>query len=370
MLENADLVAALLQNPDDLATYAVYADWLETQGDPRGELMTVQLALARDPKHKKLHKREQALLEKLAPSLLGDLSRSARHLHLGWGIGHVKRARLHQDHLGEGARMPPLDAVEMAAMLGELVTAPIGRLLSELVVGIVTYEENSYDAITAELARRGPLPALRTLSYGDFTYQDTELNWSTIGDCEPLWPAVPNLRTLRLRSGSMRLANIVLPELRDFETYTGGLDAASLAAIATARWPKIERLHIMCGRDSAGASGGVRELAPLLDGKDVPALRRLGIANFEFGDALAAAIVRAPIVKQLTHLDLSQGTFNDDDARVLADHAEVFAHLEELSLAENFLDDEGIELCSRLAKRVVLADQRADEGRRYAAVYE
>ena len=39
------LEEALAENPDDLASHAAYADYLNEQGDPRGELIQVQLAL-------------------------------------------------------------------------------------------------------------------------------------------------------------------------------------------------------------------------------------------------------------------------------------------------------------------------------------
>src|SRR5260370_1225568 len=39
------LESALVESPDDLATHRAYADLLMEQGDPRGELIQVQLAL-------------------------------------------------------------------------------------------------------------------------------------------------------------------------------------------------------------------------------------------------------------------------------------------------------------------------------------
>lgn len=41
----ASLEEALVANPDDRATHSAYADYLTEQGDPRGELIAVQLAL-------------------------------------------------------------------------------------------------------------------------------------------------------------------------------------------------------------------------------------------------------------------------------------------------------------------------------------
>src|SRR5262249_55870239 len=73
------LEKALVADPDDLATHSAYADWLTQQGDPRGELIQVQLLLedpARPAKERKeLQKREAALLKEHARTWLGDLGR-------------------------------------------------------------------------------------------------------------------------------------------------------------------------------------------------------------------------------------------------------------------------------------------------------
>jgi len=71
------LEQALVQNPDDLAAHSAYADYLAEQGDPRGELIQVQLALE-DParpaeERKQLQKREADLLKRHAKQWLGDL---------------------------------------------------------------------------------------------------------------------------------------------------------------------------------------------------------------------------------------------------------------------------------------------------------
>src|SRR5947209_6760357 len=71
------LEQALLENPDDLAAHSAYADYLSEQGDPRGELIQVQLALE-DPgrpaaERKQLQQREADLLKKHGRQWLGDL---------------------------------------------------------------------------------------------------------------------------------------------------------------------------------------------------------------------------------------------------------------------------------------------------------
>src|SRR5262245_8654500 len=69
------LEVALAANPDDLAAHMAYGDYLAEQGDPRGELVQVQLALE-DPsrsasQRKSLQKREKELLARHLPTWMG-----------------------------------------------------------------------------------------------------------------------------------------------------------------------------------------------------------------------------------------------------------------------------------------------------------
>ncbi len=43
---NPELEPAIRENPDDQAGYQVYGDWLQAQGDPLGELVALQCAMA------------------------------------------------------------------------------------------------------------------------------------------------------------------------------------------------------------------------------------------------------------------------------------------------------------------------------------
>src|SRR5215469_1293480 len=72
------LEAALVEDPDDLATHRAYADYLQEQGDPRGEFIQVQLALE-DPtrsaaERKTLQQREAKLLKAHQAEWLGDFA--------------------------------------------------------------------------------------------------------------------------------------------------------------------------------------------------------------------------------------------------------------------------------------------------------
>jgi uncharacterized protein (TIGR02996 family) len=67
MADEAAFLQAIREGPDDDGPRLVYADWLDEQGDPRGEFIRVQCRLERvapdDPEAAALRQREAELLE-------------------------------------------------------------------------------------------------------------------------------------------------------------------------------------------------------------------------------------------------------------------------------------------------------------------
>lgn len=66
----AELLEAVYANPEDPGARAVYGDWLTEHGDPRGELISLQLA----PPSDKSTRRQQALIKKHWKQWLGPLA--------------------------------------------------------------------------------------------------------------------------------------------------------------------------------------------------------------------------------------------------------------------------------------------------------
>ena len=67
LTQDEAFLQAILEQPDDDTPRLIYADWLEEQGDPRGEFIRIQCALAGlppdDARRPELGAREAALLE-------------------------------------------------------------------------------------------------------------------------------------------------------------------------------------------------------------------------------------------------------------------------------------------------------------------
>src|SRR5262249_25267155 len=100
------LEEALVENPDDLAAHSASADYLSEQGDPRGESISVQLALE-DPgrpakERRQLQQRENELLEQharqwlgeLGPLLVGDWSGEDKPYHYQFARGWLGLVRV------------------------------------------------------------------------------------------------------------------------------------------------------------------------------------------------------------------------------------------------------------------------------------
>ncbi|ATB47243.1 WGR domain-containing protein [Corallococcus macrosporus] len=365
---NPELEAAILKDPDNVDAYLVYSDWLQGQGDPRGELIAIQHAAAQasGTEASDLKRKATAHIKKYQTLLLGELADGvkSKEISLEWHLGFIRSARLaKQDYDSE------FDVVEA---VGALLKHPSARFIRGLTVGMTDFEENHYSRVADAIVEVGGLKTLQELFLGDFQYPDeTEISWTYLHDISGALKLLPDLRKLRLRGGELELGDVDLPELREFTVETGGLPLGAVKSIANAKWPKLERLEVWFGSDNYGAEGGVEDIQPILDGKGLPNLKQLGLRNSEFADALAQALPGAKVLPQLEKLDISMGTLTTEGARALADKAAAFAHLKQFDVTENILTDEGQSLLSKAIPQANVGNQREyEEDYRYAAVGE
>lgn len=112
------LEAAISRAPDDPAAYLVYADWLQQHGEPRGELIVVQRALAGAPRDAALLAREAALFAEHGERLLGPLALLA-DAKLVWYCGFVRVLDLRASLAEAGpASLAEAGPAPLAALLG------------------------------------------------------------------------------------------------------------------------------------------------------------------------------------------------------------------------------------------------------------
>ncbi len=381
-----ELEAAVEADPYDREAYSVLADWLQEQGDPRGELIALQLA-GKD-------KAAKALIAKQAAYFLGPLAEHQKTYDgedtdaFTWRFGYIHALRLSHDHYGNEEWQGSLGAV-----LDLVLRHPSGRFLTEITfVFNNDPNENDLQDLIDILAKRAP-KTIRKLHFGDFGYcgpsdktatGNTEISWYAIGDLSKLWKAVPKLQRLITQCGSsestisktgLTLGTLNLPELRHAEFRTGGLERRNAKAIHAAKLPMIEHLDIWYGNHSYGGDCTAKDVQTLLARTDLLRLRHLGLRNAQFTDDLIELLAKSKLTKQLTELDLSMGCLTDEGAAALAKHKDAFAHLEKLDVTENFLTKDGLNLLKGIAKTLVAKGQREadkddDAVYRYPAVGE
>jgi uncharacterized protein (TIGR02996 family) len=376
---NKDLEAAILANPTDREAYTVFADWLQEQGDPRGELISLQLG----------YKEGQAkkLIDKHADYFLGPLAEhqtvydeggnnGGSHLRSSaqqkewektqqqaflWRNGYIYRVRLSYDEYQDGRDDAAEKAeIDLADILAKVFAHPSGRYVVELAFNTngEPNEDDDLQPLIDVIAKHAP-PTLRKITFGDNVDQ---ISWHHTGNLGKMWAKVPNLKTLEIESGYFEVGKMVAPNLERAIFITGGLGKATGKGIATATIPKIRHLEIYYGQDEYGGDCTIKEVKPLLDRTDLKNLEYLGLKNSEFSDEIAKAVGAAKIVKQLKTLDLSLGVMTDEGAAHLAAAKDQLKHLQVLDLTRNYLTKKGIALVKDICPKVITANQeQADE---------
>jgi hypothetical protein len=334
----------------------VLGDWLQEQGDPRGQLIALQLAGK--------HREALAMIDEQKAFLLGPLAEHAvcyDHLYhdpapdaFEWSFGFIHAARI-------SYMQPWVEAFEgeIADVLEMLLRHPSGRFLAKLTLMYNNHTADHDLQPVIDVLVRLPPPTLRELVIGDKVDQ---ISWYQVGDLGKLWSKVPGLERLDIEAGQFDLGKLDLPALRHAVFETGGLSRESGRAIAAAKWPKIERLDVFYGDNDYGGECNIEQVKPLLARTDMPALRHLAVCDAVFADQICAALPNAKLLPQLKTLDLSKGIMTDDGAKILAANKSAFVHLDVLDVSDNYLTKAGIAALRGVAKKVIAIDQKDDDG--------
>ncbi|GGL25137.1 STM4015 family protein [Planomonospora parontospora] len=223
----------------------------------------------------------------------------------------------------------------------------------------------------AEAAER--FPALRVIALGDIPSDECEISWIEQSDVTPLLEAFPKLEVLEVRGGSgLRLRPVRHEFLRVLRFESGGLPARAVQAVGACELPALEHLELWLGVSRYGGDAAVEDLAGILSGEGLPALRHLGLQDSEIQDEVAAAVASAPVVARLESLALSMGALSDAGAEALL-NGQPLTHLKRLDLNHNFLSDGMAERVRKALPGVAVElfeREGAGNERRYVAVGE
>jgi hypothetical protein len=219
------------------------------------------------------------------------------------------------------------------------------------------------EPLAAVVAGAQDLPDLQALFIADVTYEQCELSWLQMCDVTPVLRAFPQLTELVVRGASgdyddeegLALSPVRHEKLRALRFEAGGLPGEVVRAVGASDFPALERLELWLGEQEYGGDATVADLAPLLDGGRLPALRHLGLENSELQDEIAAAVAAAPVVARLEGLSLAMGTMTDAGATALLD-GQPLTHLRTLDLHRHYI---GQEVSDRL--RAALPGEAVDQ---------
>jgi uncharacterized protein (TIGR02996 family) len=359
------LEQSLVENADDLATHSAYADYLNEQGDPRGEFIQVQLALENESlpatERKKLQKREKDLLKaherrwlgELAPVLLDQagvpvwLKQSKILNRFQWRRGWIER-------------------VEYVARDFEFTEPrarhPLLRLLRSLVLMDTEY--------VPELPDAPWMATLTHLQVGADCRQERpeEFNcgWEGAG-VDAIVACAPRLERLHLFAHSVDTRQLfalpTLGNLRELVLFHLHHHAWDVLA----RNPAVANLETILAhpgqQNTRGDEGthSLKAVRPLFRSKHLKRLRHLGLRLSDMGDAGIAEVIASGILGRLATLDLRHGCITDAGARLLAGEPAT-AHLEALDLGDNELTAAGVEALETAGVRLIGGDAQHSPG--------
>ncbi|MCA9696692.1 MAG: hypothetical protein KC431_04125 [Myxococcales bacterium] len=265
--EPTALEQLLREDPDDDLSWQVYGDALLARGDPRGELIALELGDYDGPEH-------QARIQALDKAQVDAIAPRTGTFEFEWRHGFVIAA------VGRDLEFP-----RDVETFVELLTTPQLRLLSRLTLGFESWSQELGDPSESGLEwladfgdRADTIPTLARADLRGLC----SLSFAYSGAGEPLATvlaglALPRLRDLDLRycalgdAGAMALAqNPTLCALRVLRLQSNGIGPRGVEALAKA--PALLALEELDLRGNPIGSDGAKALA---DAPQLATLERL-----------------------------------------------------------------------------------------------
>jgi uncharacterized protein (TIGR02996 family) len=298
------LLQAVLDDPDALAPRQVYADVLLSAGDPRGELIQVQLQRELlppdDERQPALAEREVLLRAPLEQTLRDRLA--DRVIHLEFRRGFVERATLHAAAVFDGLtsllESEPVRYLRLVDLSPEdvprLAMAPWLKRLAGLELNHLQQADrrralNHEDVI--RLLDTDGLRGLKRLGLSGHRIEDMG--------------AIVLARNLPAAA----------PKLTELQVARDELTPVGVGTLADAAW--FQRLQVIDLASNKLAVGG----ADLIASCASPRLRELDLSNNLLGDEGARAIAGAPRLAGLVSLGLYANHIGPYGAKALLDSA-------------------------------------------------
>lgn len=352
----------LLENPDDVETLAVYADWLVEQQDPRGELIHVQLALEDEglsaKQREPLKAQEEKLLGEHRDEWLGEFAAVFQNNPETETVEEGNARRLNYAYRFARGHLHSLDICWLAAPMSRaLRDSPQTRFLRELSIGSVAEDDWPEEVVgdltdEEDLDHLQPLletrefPSLRRFQYGEEVDMDSFIT-SRYGvqnhvygrHVPELVEKMPRLEELHLLCKSYDVVRLfrlkTLTHLRVLRIYHLGVHE-----------PGGDRKRYEYPLDVLAKNPAVKNLTHLLFHPHMDEYHRdhrgdrkpsyLPLDQVE-------ALVRSPLLKNLTHLQLRLSNMGDEGCRLLVESG-FLGQLKWLDLRHGCISDDGASL--------------------------
>jgi uncharacterized protein (TIGR02996 family) len=258
-----ELLAALRANREDRDTYAIFADWLCEHGDPWGQLMAVQVALAALPRVGEALRRDELAREEVtlrfqhAARLWGPIGEqivdvetqryASDIIDAEWHCGFVRAAQFRDTAEHIEAVLPQFAKLEVAQLLQSLTIEPtVWRRATADVLASQPWPEltrltvatDGYGAQRRAIDARWIVPALATEVTPRLTHLEVRGSHSTDGLCIALATNPIHARLQYLELLDSQLTEEASPPSR-----------AAASACSTSRSPvMVRRAHGRCSR--------------------------------------------------------------------------------------------------------------------------
>jgi uncharacterized protein (TIGR02996 family) len=305
-------------NPDDDALRLILADWLEEQGDPRGEHIRLQVQLSRmeedDPDREALAVRIWEVERPQRDEWLGPLAGLGQGCRLAGGLVQVAC----EAETFRGSTLEAAITAESRAWLEGLTLDLRGATQEAIVRAVGSPNLACFSALTLQT------PSLR--------YDDASLaRWSGGLRALAVSPHLDALKELNLAGARVGLDGLRvllssrhLGGLRSLDLSENELDAAGSEALA--RSPLFGQLVHLNLSHNRMAPGVVEALARSGNGG---VLRTLNLYKTDLDDASVRILAESPLLEQCTRLGLAQNHFGAKGLKALADsrHVSCLIHL-------------------------------------------
>jgi hypothetical protein len=343
--------------------WLVYADQLQSLGDPRGELITLNHSVASGS----APRARDEFVRTNAEKLLGAAGKRIDAMRLGWRWMWIDTA--------EVVAQRDEDAAAVAALLE---SPACGNLRALTIAGDPKSENDKIDLspALAAVASRGLPASCRALSLVDqraarstsviATFYDPPNNLVDFGPLGPLWPKLQHLKHLHVSvSDSMQvdwgeIASTSLVSFRVDSLTSGGRDEIP-EAFDRASWPNLEELSLRLpeswtssipddangytrpyedrDEDEYGEDDPYhddfdwsRRLGELLESLKRTKLKRLALTSFASAAGVLLAIRDTGLPDSVVELDFSDSSFGDQEAEELLQDQSLIRRVKRLVL--------------------------------------